>query len=145
MIDSSVRGSGRRMPGGPEDAAPAEGTTRSSTCRLRRLATTASGGPGNAGELPGEGDARTRIVGAREPLLVGGEAAHVVHLEEELAGAEGVTRVLPGQLEQTKALRRALIMGNKIAMQVRADVGIVQIGPHLHRYFVAHDEGAPER
>src|SRR5436309_8921781 len=92
------------------------------------LATTPSSRPGNAGELPGQGDTRARVVGAHEPLLVGGEAAHVVHLEEELAGAEGVTGVLPGQLEQTEALRRPRIVGNEIAVQVGADVGIVQIG-----------------
>src|SRR2546422_3696958 len=110
MIDSSVKRFGRRMPGEPEDAAPAEGTTRSSTCRLRRLATTASGGPGNAGELPGGGDARTRIVGAREPLLVGGEAAPVVHLAEEVAGARRGTRALPRQPQPTETPPRPPLM-----------------------------------
>src|SRR5262249_6242644 len=83
---------------------------------------------GNAGELPGQRHARARIVGAREPLLVGGETTRVVHLEEELARGEGVARVLPGQLEQAKALQRRLIAGDKKAVQVRADVGVVQIG-----------------
>src|SRR5262244_1204943 len=83
--------------------------------------------PRNPGELSRQLDAGARVVRGRQPLLVRRQASHVVHLEEELAGAEGVTRVLPGQLEQTKALRRALVTGNEVAMQVRADVGIVQI------------------
>ena len=36
----------------------------------------------------------------------------------ELAGAEGIAGVLPGQLEQTKALRRPFVAGNKVAVQV---------------------------
>ena len=93
--------------------------------RLRRL------GPGtcnplrDARQLPGQGDTCAGVVGAGQPLLVGGEAAHVVHLEEELPGSEGIAGVFPGQLEEAKALRRPLVAGHEIAVEMRADIGMV--------------------
>src|SRR5262245_45160233 len=87
-----------------------------------------SGLLGDAGELLRQRDIKTRIVDAREPLLVGGQAAHVVHLEEELARTEGVTGILPGQLQQTKALRCCRVLSNKIAVQIKSNLRVVQIG-----------------
>jgi biuret amidohydrolase len=58
----------------------------------------AIGRPSDARELLGQRDEGARIVGARKPLLVGGQTAHVVHLEKKLPRAEGVASILPGQL-----------------------------------------------
>src|SRR5262249_54630615 len=71
----------------------------------------------DARELPRQGSTRARVIGAREPLLVGGETAHVVHLEEQLPGAKRIARVLPGQLEQSEAVGRSLVVSDEVVIQ----------------------------
>src|SRR5262249_11866722 len=90
---------------------------------LSGLGSPGSGRRHDTGQLLRQLDARARVVGARQPLLVGGETADVVHLEQELARAERIARVLPRQLEQTEAVGRALVVGDEVAMQVRSDLG----------------------
>src|SRR4029077_2895144 len=94
----------------------------------RSLEERLAGPRGNAGELSRQRHVRARVVGAREPLLVRRQAPHVVHLEEELPGAEGITGILPGQLEQTKALGRALVAGDEVTTHGRTGLGIVEVG-----------------
>src|SRR2546425_1113886 len=95
---------------------------------LRCRATTLRCLPGDTREFLRQCNEGARIVGAREALLVGSQAAHIVHFVQELAGAEGVAGILPGQLQQAETLGTPLILAYHIAVQVRADLWMVQIG-----------------
>ena len=46
--------------------------------------------PGDARQLLGQCHEGARIIGTRKPLFIGSQAADVVHLEQQLAGAESV-------------------------------------------------------
>jgi hypothetical protein len=67
------------------------------------------------------------MVGIRKPLLVGGQTAHVVHLEEELTETNGVAGTVLGQLEQEEGLTNPMVFPHDIEGELGADLRVVEV------------------
>src|SRR5262245_53762908 len=91
-------------------------------------ATLGSGALADARQLAGQRDKGASVVDARQAPLVGRQTADVVHLEQELARPVGVARILPRQLQQPEVVGCPRVLRDEIAVEMRADLGVSQIG-----------------